>query len=237
LWSLSIEEQFYLLWPLLLVKIGKKSFASEMAAVISLLGIFSAILVVVGTGSALHIEGWNWMSHIKFGGLLVGCALRLAFGHPGAKAKIGMTFSGLSPLIFASMCAYLLLFRAKVTPIDPLICGLAVCSAVVEPNAIVARFLETSILKWIGRLSYSLYVWQQLFLGFGVVYRPLGFLNARGLELFSVLIFACLSYYLLERPLIRLGHRIAESSSVENVYFLTQSPSTADQQGGLAGPM
>jgi peptidoglycan/LPS O-acetylase OafA/YrhL len=143
----------------------------------------------------------------------------------------------LSPLLFACLAGYFVLFRAHVTLLDPVFCGLAVCSTLIEPNALIGRFLEVSILRWIGRLSYSLYIWQQLFLGFGVVYRPFGFLSSPQLATVSAVLMACLSYYLLELPLMRLGHRITSKSSREKRAFAVASGAALSEQTGLVGPI
>ena len=70
-------------------------------------------------------------------------------------------------------------------------------------------------LRYIGRISYSLYLWQQLFfLGhFGPPDSKLALLQSWPLRL--ILTFACAlaSYELLERPLARLGHKLAPSAT------------------------
>jgi peptidoglycan/LPS O-acetylase OafA/YrhL len=74
--------------------------------------------------------------------------------------------------------------------------------------------LEYPVLRWIGRLSYSLYIWQQLFLAFGETLRPFGFFSRFPVNLASLLVVSCLSYYLLERPMMRLGHSLATARPV-----------------------
>jgi peptidoglycan/LPS O-acetylase OafA/YrhL len=73
---------------------------------------------------------------------------------------------------------------------------------------LVARFLELGLFRWIGRLSYSLYLWQQMFFS-GHYYKPLGIWQS--FPLCWLLLFACAaaSYYWVERPFMRLGHRLA----------------------------
>jgi len=82
---------------------------------------------------------------------------------------------------------------------------------VVDPGSLTGRFLELPALRAVGRLSYSLYLWQQLF--FHANHEGLWF---QSFPLNIAFIFTCagLSYYFVERPAIRLGHRIAGSPSV-----------------------
>ena len=209
LWSLSIEEQFYLIWPLVLLKVGKGTPRRQMLAALFLFALGCAVLTFVVVGRSLHLGGWHWLPNIKFGGLVLGCVLRIAFGEPQAARVLAKIFSRRSLAAVLVALAYFAVFHARVTIFDPLICSVALCATLVEPHALVGKVLELSWLRWIGRLSYSLYIWQQLFLGFGVVYRPFGFLSSFPINFLMLVAVACASYYLLEKPMMRLGHRIA----------------------------
>jgi peptidoglycan/LPS O-acetylase OafA/YrhL len=213
LWSLSIEEQFYLIWPLVLLRLGKDSLLGRILSATLLFAIWCAIFVLVQVGRIQHLGGWHWLPNLHYGGLIVGCVLRIAFSHAHAKAALSKILAGRSLAVVASLCVYLAMFHARITIFDPLICGLGVCATMVEPNALVGRLLECSLFRWIGRLSYSLYIWQQLFLGFGVVYRPFGSLSRFPLNIAATVAVACLSYYLLERPMMRWGHELTARRS------------------------
>jgi peptidoglycan/LPS O-acetylase OafA/YrhL len=63
--------------------------------------------------------------------------------------------------------------------------------------------LNTPVLNYIGKLSYSLYLWQQLFL----LSDKLGVLNKFPLNLLCTLLAALFSYYIIERPFLRLKSR------------------------------
>ena len=111
------------------------------------------------------------------------------------------------------MLAYIVIFQHRTSFLDPLICGLGLCATLAEPNAWIGQVLEFSGLRWIGRLSYSLYIWQQLFLAFGVVLLPFGIFSQFPVNMASTVAVACLSYYLMERPMMRLGHDIDGGAS------------------------
>ena len=70
----------------------------------------------------------------------------------------------------------------------------------------MARILEWKPLRWIGVLSYSLYVWQQLFL----MWRPvpqLAWMTHLPVNIVFVFAFGCASYWLVERPALRWARR------------------------------
>ncbi|HYP06848.1 MAG TPA: acyltransferase family protein [Bryobacteraceae bacterium] len=71
----------------------------------------------------------------------------------------------------------------------------------------LARILDWRFLRWIGRISYSLYLWQQVFLMPGWGLRSMW--QAWPLNVGAVLGCAVLSYYILERPMISIGRRLA----------------------------
>jgi len=78
---------------------------------------------------------------------------------------------------------------------------------IADPRGMVNRVLETRLMRWIGRLSYSLYLWQQLF-AYGDRHRPWYFvLCAVGL--------ASASYYLVEQPLLRVRERRMAARKME----------------------
>ena len=68
------------------------------------------------------------------------------------------------------------------------------------------RLLENAILRWIGRLSYSLYIWQQVFLG----QKQLDWYPLRLLAHFAL---AVLSFYFIEKPMMRWGYKLAPPPS------------------------
>jgi len=95
--------------------------------------------------------------------------------------------------------------------IVPLVAPLLLLSTVLHPHTVAGRVLEWAPLRALGRISYGIYLWQQLFYNGYYPYAN-GFLHhlqTRPWNLVSTLICATASYWLLERPLIRLGHRIA----------------------------
>ena len=197
LWSLSVEEQFYLLWPALMLWLVKVP--PRQRFLLALWPFVFGVPVFLFSGTFQF-----------YAGLAVGCVLRLGFSDIHTNAVIRRVFSGRSLLAVGTFAAYLAIFHFKLTIIDPVICGVGLCATLVEPRALVGRFLELSVLRWIGRLSYSLYIWQELLLP----YHWAGSLSRFPINLATVVGISCLSYYLIERPMMRLGQSIASREAM-----------------------
>jgi peptidoglycan/LPS O-acetylase OafA/YrhL len=156
---------------------------------------------------------------VSFDALAVGCGAAILLFRQGPAAH---RFLSLSPILtgfVALMCVIVPHVFGKLHILGPLIvpfgqtlqaCGIAglILQSIVKPGWGLYRLLNTSILVWIGTLSYSLYIWQQLFCSqprsFG--WPDVWWMSFPGWFI-PAFITACASYYLLERPLMGLRSR------------------------------
>jgi peptidoglycan/LPS O-acetylase OafA/YrhL len=225
-WSLAVEEQFYAVIPMFLLLVDGRWVARSALALIALcIGIrwfeFAHGLFV---DSLLQFRTEN-----RFDGLLWGCLLAVAMQSATARGWLEkhLTARGFFAMI-AILIVLLVVFdsspsrRTLVAASMPFLIGYTVLHA----DSFVGRVLDLPPLKWIGRLSYSLYIWQMVFLVPDE--RPLGALQAFPLNLICPLVCATLSYYLLEKPMIRVGRRLGGAITQK-----TRSPS----QGPVEVPL
>jgi peptidoglycan/LPS O-acetylase OafA/YrhL len=194
LWSLSVEEQFYFLWPTVLKRWGRRCVAILLAVVLS------APLYRV----ACHLVGLHGQADETFPAvadvLAIGCLL--AFFSKRIPT-IGAGWAGLMVAPVVVVPAYLGTLHFHLTPVLLFvlwpIMHLSIAGLLLHVVQHPYWILNIRPVVWLGKISYSLYLWQQLFV-FGVRPRP-------WYSLFFALAAACASYYLVEQPMIRMRER------------------------------
>jgi peptidoglycan/LPS O-acetylase OafA/YrhL len=207
-WSLSVEEQFYLLFPGLLVLLGKRrSFFLLCLVVVASPIIRVCCYHVFKTSEPFWlVDGF----HSNMDALAVGCLL--AFMRPFLHR--GHTYSSLlsSRLIWLIPPVLVIanlqeqhphLYYGFCISILNLLIALMIDWAVSHPHNSVGRLLNSRPLVAIGLLSYSIYLWQQPFLdlnsSLSVVRNPLNLI-----VLCAVIAF---SYFVVERYSLRFRRR------------------------------
>jgi peptidoglycan/LPS O-acetylase OafA/YrhL len=83
---------------------------------------------------------------------------------------------------------------------------------VLHPQWLFSRFLDWAPVVWLGRISYSLYLWQGMFL-IAAWEHPMAWWRQWPANLILSVLVAAASHYLVEKPLIRVGARLASRSS------------------------
>jgi peptidoglycan/LPS O-acetylase OafA/YrhL len=207
-WSLAVEEHFYLVAPLFfLVLPWKRALQIALVLVLACIGIRWFEFFHSTVEGLLQFRTEN-----RFDALLWGGILALLLHRPAIRQRIAIRLTGPVAILAGISAVFLLnLFssqpsrRTVVASIMPLL----IAYTVLHAESLFGRLLELSFLRWIGRLSYSLYIWQMLFLPDGT--RPLGQLQSFPLALIFPLLCAVASYYCVEKPMIRLGHKLASS--------------------------
>ncbi|MCX6454931.1 MAG: acyltransferase family protein [Actinobacteria bacterium] len=173
-WSLAVEAQFYLIWPITLVAIWKRYGKGRIARV--------ALAIAMISGAALFAFSLQLdnatagrISHIYFGsdthslGLFLGAALGVSWipqNLTGAISKRAQDFiDGIGMFgLFGILCTFLFISESNATLYRlafPLagIFGCATLISIVHPASRFAPILSTRPLLWIGQRSYGIYLW------------------------------------------------------------------------------
>lgn len=216
-WSLGIEEQFYLVWPVVLCLVpmafrATRRFAMWFAGV-ALGSVVFARVVVAGV---LDYPHWLAIPFLDFEGLALGCLLAMML-HTDDAGRWRVP-----PWLFAVACAVVTfdLFAADWYLAHDtydlrdvvLSASFAIVLAELVTNStnILAASLQTSPMRWLGRLSYSLYLWHATL--FTILSEERYPDAPRALLVSSkvVLSFAAawLSYRFVEQPAIDFGRRV-----------------------------
>lgn len=173
-WSLAVEAQFYLVWPLILLAIlkffGKKKI-SLIALVIA--GISGVALMLVSF--SLDASSASKVSHVYFGtdthsiGLFLGAALAVSWIPQNFKSEVSKKaqdfIDGIGVFGFLGILGSFLLIDetnpALYKIAFPLagIFAAAIITSIVHPASRFAPILQNKVLLWIGERSYAIYLW------------------------------------------------------------------------------
>jgi peptidoglycan/LPS O-acetylase OafA/YrhL len=213
-WSLSMEEHFYLVLPGVLV-IFRGLRLWVLAGLAGAVAIWRSVLA--------HIPHRNYQfsfrtdTHVD--ALLIPAMIALAL-YPLMRNQAARRYipAWSFPLWIAIEIGLLTTRVPFFFTLQALVIPLLILSTVLHPNTMQGRILETRLLRWIGWISYSLYLWQQLFFGVNFVGSPRGLavLRKSPINLVALLVCATFSYYVIEKPFVRLGHKLAPHSTPRN---------------------
>lgn len=209
-WSLGVEEQFYFIFPLLLIA-GYKLAHRQHRLLIALLGISSLAVSIV----TLRIDpnGAFFLLPARFWELMIGAAaalgmIRLPQSQAWRELLALLGVAAMGWALFTVDGSYLPLYWA----IIPCVGAVLVLLAGEGNGTLVSRALAMPPLVWIGLISYSLYLWHWpviVLARFGLL-LPLTMSN-RALIVAVTFALAVASWWLIERPFRRLPKVIPNS--------------------------
>jgi peptidoglycan/LPS O-acetylase OafA/YrhL len=219
-WSLSIEEQFYLTWPMLLFVLLRRTTSRSSVLAWILLGFFLILLekviirLVAPRGAVLWLQ---YATEVRADALMIGCALAVVFTaglFPETWwwkkalpcAAWGVAVPGLVLLSFWDVPTefYLVVFHSIVA----VLVATVMAHLLTDTTGALNGLLSQSWLVYVGKISYGLYLWHlPIFTGVQVLrWNPFARLT---LEFALTAVATLASYYLLESPVLRWKRRFA----------------------------
>jgi peptidoglycan/LPS O-acetylase OafA/YrhL len=222
LWSLSVEEQFYIFWPFLLL-LGVKlvherplpsGVRPRLAVLAIMLGIIASIEMAILYHPSLDPSRIYYGTDTRAGGLLFGCALAMVWPSRRLSHRItsqarntldGMGVAGL--LIIALMIWQVGEFSRFLYQGGFVVLSLAtvmVLMPLTHPACRLGKVVGAAPLRWVGVRSYGIYLWQTpIIVLTGPGSRPPDGLLGKALQLAGILAVAALSWRFLEDPIRR----------------------------------
>ena len=219
LWSLGIEEQFYLLWPtlfMLLASRGTKTLRIGLTALIGLSVVWRVILHYgFGLGKAYLYNAFD----ARFDNLAIGCLLAAVVNHPktlelakqiGSRAWMPLVTLGLMFAVgqgLPSMPRHLYGFT-----IYSALVAILIVQLLELHQTRTWRWLDWPAVRFLGTLSYPIYLYH----GWGLEagnYVPAPRIVRFGVALVLTIVAASGSYYLVESPFLKLKKRFAVRSA------------------------
>ncbi|MFP7835114.1 acyltransferase family protein [Marisediminicola sp. LYQ134] len=232
LWSLAVEEQFYLVWPLAVLALASMSKRSWRVGIVVAIAAASALAMAM-----IHTPGSD-ATRVYFGtdthsfGLAIGAALAFALVgrspalDPGAGAstaagsRVRARFADVAAgaLLASVLSAFValpadddLVYRGGLVGVALAVAGIIACALV--RGSVIARALDNRLFRWIGERSYGIYLWH-----WPVFFLVVGLLDsvdrsgASGWGLGGIaagvsVAAAALSFRFVERPIRRHGFR------------------------------
>ncbi|MEX4490506.1 acyltransferase [Haemophilus influenzae] len=212
IWSLAVEEQYYLIFPLILILAYKKFREIKALFIITLILFFillaTSFIPANFYKEVLHQPNIYYLSNLRFPELLVGSLLAI-YHNLSNKVQLSKQVNNilaiLSTLLLFS-CLFLMHNNIAYIPGITLILPCIFTALIIHTtsqNNIIKLCLSNKAIVFIGKISYSLYLYHWIFIAFA--YYITGSKQIQGITVLIVviltIIFSITSYYLIEQPI------------------------------------
>ncbi len=236
LWSLAVEEQFYLVWPvvaLVLLRLAPSSRVRAGVAVALALG--SAVLMASSYDPSMGATRVYYGTDTHLMGLMLGAALAFAWAAPhrawtstATWQRVRVPVVALAGLVLVALVALLdestpLTFRGGILAAS--LATTVLVLGVVERPTPLRSVLDLPVLRWIGERSYGLYLWHWpviLIVEADLPWASRGADDYLWSRLWCVLVTAAiadLSYRFIETPVRRRGFRGSASHLLHTIRY------------------
>lgn len=216
LWSLAEEEQFYLLWPLLFRWSRAHARLRTAACLLGVPILLCPVIRVLGYLRMMPAAYYRGFGVSSCDSIAFGCALAVLYAHRRgqvhafiARRRRATALAGAVLILVPYALTKLFLFGIVTVPLGESFEAAGFCmlllTGICEPDFAFFRILSLRWICWVGALSYSVYIWQQIFCtspsSYGIAHL---WCLSFPWWLAAAFLTAFISYYAFERPLFGL---------------------------------
>jgi len=196
LWSLATEEQFYLLWPpVLFLLLVRKVRPRTIALGLLTLALASVLWRVELLSEHVRLQRLWFATDTHADPILIGCVAGIAYSF-GLVRRVRKAWAWLAFLaagLIVVTVPFLSPISLLVMPFFAGACAIVVLACVLEGDSLLVRIIDRAPLRFFGRISYALYLWQL------PVFYAIGWRAGLPVAIFV----AAASTYLFEQPVAR----------------------------------
>jgi peptidoglycan/LPS O-acetylase OafA/YrhL len=221
LWSLAVEEHFYIVWPFAVRFMRKMPLIQLIAGLLLLESILRAAV-------SIHHQAFSlvyYTTPFRLDGLLVGALLAVLFESPKKKAIIGrfsapaavglaVVYIGMRlgfGLRFTKDANSSLLYNLGVYPLIALGCAALVAYVLTHGESVLTRLLSSRPIVFLGSISYGVYLYQVPIREIVTCVTGLSIRHAFFIDLPLTILLSWVSFKFYEEPLLIWGKRKAQA--------------------------
>jgi peptidoglycan/LPS O-acetylase OafA/YrhL len=200
-WSLGIEEKYYLIWPTVLMRFDRRTLLKAMLVLFGVVQVYHFVIYKLG-----HIMWAAWGFDTRMDAIILGSSMAIAIKLGWLPPKLFLRRS----ILWVSVAVVLLM--SGTTWVHRLSLGVLLAAyplAIILMSVIATppRILNNRVASFFGRISYSLYLFNPLVVYFVGRMPGLNGFTRVAIGLSGAILAATLSYYLIERPFLRMKDR------------------------------
>ena len=218
-WSLAVEEQFYLIWPAVLVfTLARRR--SLLRLVIGWMLVLTAVTALLALTDAIYRGGMYRLPTTQFPVIGAGILLAIVLDGPRGAWLLSHLTRPVVPAL-AIVGALILLFTTRHGatwlyvggyPAVGVMFAALIGAVVAAPRSAITRALSARPIVWLGRRSYGFYLWHV-----PVIYLLAAHTHSRMVEAVAALVFSLLatwlSWWLVETPFLRMKRRFERAAT------------------------
>jgi peptidoglycan/LPS O-acetylase OafA/YrhL len=217
-WTLSIEEHFYLIWPIIMIGLASSRRWARVAALTGI-AVICALLVIAWP------EYWDGVrqSYLRGVPIVFGCAVAFVVRRPALEHRLTPAAKAMAlPVLVALLALLVVPFAVDSLPmtgptsVPGLLSACLVLSLVTARGTLTSRLMSWAPLRWMGRRAYGIYLFHFPIISLAMYQMDFGLpVEARAaLGALASVGVAALSYVWIEMPFLRLKKRLLRVAPV-----------------------